>query len=224
MASFEDIASTADADLPPGDAPLLTQLRRDAACAATPDDVAVCPAPQPSRQHVRFHLRGGPPWYVVARGNHCDGMAIERASGVGVVGFRSPPVSHCGVQETGGAVPNMDVSALRRDDAEGLVMEWDALDIVGCSTWMVCGGCAYEAARGVPRQTPPGRYRAWFGFVSALPASCFPLADQYLRCPLAARLEHGPIDAVWFCGGTRLVSVEFELPADRDVDVDVPVP
>jgi hypothetical protein len=218
--------STEDANAFGPDALMAPDANPDGDVAIPSPDAPVVDAPLgvPSVQTVRFHLSGRAGW-VVTEGNDCDPVAItEVASGRELV-LALPAECRCECCQR-------DTFLTRAVPlAAGATVTWDAREAVVYYETIDCpynGVRTQQLAHEVHRPVGPGRYRATFALVRAVPVgrsgfvTCQENADHTISCGLMG------------CGGPppqrrRLcepdtTEVEFDLPGSGDIDVAVVVP
>jgi hypothetical protein len=193
----------------------------------------MCPEASPvppddnSRQTVRFNVAARSGW-VVTQGQGCGAVHIELVGTAGsepllqglpyqviCEGPPPPPI---------GATTVVDLTA----GAEGVVA-WDARYIV---QYDVCTDCTAQgwpgegvvhSTGGYYRAATAGHYRATFAVeddIGSLGCQSFPDGTATCNPPYDGGASYGqPYD---LCNAQRVVTVEFDLPATGDLDVEVP--
>lgn len=197
-------------------------MRRLLACAlfalsgcggSTSDDSALaCPSPQTATQTVTFHfVPGAKAKYVAIEGHNCAPFVVSQG---GRALLTTRPFE-CGCEC---AAPTYQTTRFVRS---GDTFAWEATSLATCSEPLQCDTRTTTRGRYVAERVPPGSYRVSFVTYDALPAGCTDSGATIPCFGVSAPLTN---PAVPSCRGDDYLTVDFVLPAQGNVQVDVPLP
>jgi hypothetical protein len=213
----------------------------DGAWVCSPPACPGCGAPEeppadvPSRAQVRFNFAASQAaGYLVVGGLGCAPFTVEH-----VLDDGSTEMVRSGVTQNddcSGSPPPQDFGTTSLVDLSAprtAALTWDGRAVQAYSTCVDCsqggttgGGLIDQLAAGGSAPVDPGTYRARFA-VLATPdqVGCQLGADGTASCtPPYVGPTDGRYDLPPCPGGGRYLTVDFTLPADGQVDVDVPTP
>jgi hypothetical protein len=195
----------------------------------------MCPEQSPvppddsSRQTVRFNFPAGSGW-LVTQGQGCGPLDIEQVGSAGSepldLGLPYQVICEGPPPPSTGATTVVDLSA-----GATAAVTWDARALV---TYDVCTDCSAQgwtgegvvhSTGGFYRAVSAGHYRATFSVaddVSTLGCQRPPPGTSgpvYCNPPYDGGASYGEPYAL--CNAQRVITVEFDLPASGDVDVEV---
>lgn len=198
-----------------------------AACASSaPEAGGSCPVAETSAQTVTFHVKAGTTGaFLVTKGSYCEPFSI--AQGATKMGLSDP--FNCGCECP--TVPRIASTAGTTGDT---TLTWDATSKTYCDVVKDCqtvGGAAPLGAttnyhQAIPVRARSGHYVATFRLESAPPTNCTasPSDPKSFSCSGGGGKGLIPPSGGEACPASKTLTVEFDLPASGNANVDVQLP
>jgi hypothetical protein len=210
-----DVPSDEPSDAPTGDVP---SDALHGSCESMPvSDVA-------SRQTVTFHFASTASGYLVTEGLNCGAMSISRIDGVSETPLTLGLSFQCICECPRPPDPMASHARAFGASAGAPTLVWDARALSTCTSVVDCSERGFQAAQleteSAAAPVQAGHYRATFAVFDTLPPNCNEASDGTVSCAMS--FNGNPATSYGLCPAMRMVQVEFDLPPDGDLDVNVP--
>jgi hypothetical protein len=182
----------------------------------------------PSRQEVRIELvnRSDGPIWLLRVGADCAGMKLESLGFVGLGGwFELPLVAHSRDPEDWCCFSFCDVgdpaATFEEVPAGGsAIVVWDGRAAVLSEETYPCLTAEFHETGLQP--VKPGRYRITLGLRLELDPTCSESSPGHVDCTYGSFYDLWPVETM--CRVPETVSVEFDLPSDGDLALEISHP